>query len=210
MLCSHPNGAVLASRYGLVDRPDGWRKIHATAIPVVGGIPVLLSCTTVLVLALLLPSDLQKTLTEHSGELWWLLLAALVICAVGLADDLGLLRLQHKWLGQVLAVGILVASGLVVKRIQLFGWRCELGLLAVPFTVFWLLGAINSLNLIDGVDGLLSSVGVIICLAMAAMASWPAIGPPPVSRSRWRARCWLSSPSTFPRPRFFWATPAVY
>ena len=46
----------------------------------------------------------------------------------------------------------------------------ELGLLAVPFTALWLLGIINSLNLLDGMDGLLSCVGFIISLAMAAMA----------------------------------------
>jgi UDP-GlcNAc:undecaprenyl-phosphate GlcNAc-1-phosphate transferase len=67
-------------------------------------------------------------------------------------------------------VAIVMASGVVVERISLFGWDIELGLLAIPFTLFWLLGAINSLNLIDGMDGLLSSLGLIICLALAAMA----------------------------------------
>src|SRR5205823_328160 len=39
-----------------------------------------------------------------------------------------------------------------------------------PFTAFFLVGAINSLNLLDGMDGLLSFVGLIICLAMGAMS----------------------------------------
>src|SRR5439155_5894298 len=63
---------------------------------------------------------------------------------------------------------------------RIFDWHVELGLLAVPFTLFWLLGAINSLNLIDGMDGLLSSVGLIVTLAMAAMA---------VLGEQWMAAC---------------------
>src|SRR5207249_10931 len=74
-----------------------------------------------------------------------------------------------KFLAQILAAGVVVAFGLEVRRIRLFEWDLELGLLAVPFTIFWLLGAINSLNLLDGLDGFLGSVGIIIPLAMAAM-----------------------------------------
>ena len=43
-------------------------------------------------------------------------------------------------------------------------------MLTLPFTAFFLLGAINSLNLLDGMDGLLSTVGLILCLALGAMA----------------------------------------
>jgi UDP-GlcNAc:undecaprenyl-phosphate GlcNAc-1-phosphate transferase len=57
-----------------------------------------------------------------------------------------------------------------VKEIRLFGSVFDLGPLAIPFTCLWLLGAINSLNLIDGMDGLLGSVGLILCGALAAMA----------------------------------------
>ena len=45
----------------------------------------------------------------------------------------------------------------------------KLGFLAVPFTLFWLLGAINAINLIDGIDGLASSVGLVLCATIAAI-----------------------------------------
>jgi UDP-GlcNAc:undecaprenyl-phosphate GlcNAc-1-phosphate transferase len=48
----------------------------------------------------------------------------------------------------------------------------KLGLLAVPFTLFWLLGAINAINLIDGIDGLASSVGLVLCATIAAITLW--------------------------------------
>src|SRR5207302_10702498 len=69
------------------------------------------------------------------------------------------------------AVGIVLATGVVVQKIRVLGFDIELGLLAYPFTAFWLLGAINSLNLIDGMDGLLGCLGTIIVLAIGVMGA---------------------------------------
>jgi UDP-GlcNAc:undecaprenyl-phosphate GlcNAc-1-phosphate transferase len=166
-----PGMRALARRVGLVDRPDGRRKIHGRAVPLVGGLAIFTATTLTLAAALLVPHEVQEPLQEQAGFLTGLLLAVAILCGVGVADDLGWLRARHKLLGQALAVGVLMAYGVLVNRMQLFGWRIELGILAVPFTAFLLLGAINSLNLIDGMDGLLGSVAGIICLALAAMAA---------------------------------------
>src|SRR5262249_20696536 len=83
------------------------------------------------------------------------------------------LRGRYKLLGQVFAVGAVLAYGVRVEAVHLFAWRIELGWFAVPFTLFWLLGAINSLNLLDGMDGLLGTVGTIVSLAIAALAAVP-------------------------------------
>src|SRR5690606_784525 len=61
-------------------------------------------------------------------------------------------------------------SGLVIQHIAVFGHMIDLGILAWPFTLFWLLGAINAVNLIDGADGLATTVGIILSGAMATMA----------------------------------------
>src|SRR5262249_42123223 len=120
--------------------------------------------------ALLLPTPLRDHLRGQSHPLLGLLLAAITICAIGVGDDAGVLRLRHKLLGQLVVVGIVINFGLLVREIRVFDWELELGLLAIPFTAFWLLGAMNSLNLIDGMDGLLSTVGAIICVSLAGMA----------------------------------------
>lgn len=93
-----------------------------------------------------------------------------MICVVGVFDDFGVMRGRHKLLGQILACLIVMYFGVKVSSIQMFGSQLDLGLLSGPFTIFMLLGAINSLNLIDGMDGLLSTVGLTVCVALGVIA----------------------------------------
>jgi UDP-GlcNAc:undecaprenyl-phosphate GlcNAc-1-phosphate transferase len=161
---------AFAARFGPVDCPDGTRKIHGKETPVAGGIALLMSLFGTLLVSLWAPGPANGWFAQQGLFLPGLLLASLVIGIVGLVDDSRGLRARHKLLGQLCAVAIVMASGLTARSIQLFDWHLELGLLALPFTAFWLLATINSLNLLDGMDGLLSCVGLIISLAMAAMA----------------------------------------
>jgi UDP-GlcNAc:undecaprenyl-phosphate GlcNAc-1-phosphate transferase len=97
--------------------------------------------------------------------------AAVVITLVGLFDDARNLPARYKLLGQVLAALILIYPGdLVIERIALFGFDIELGMMSVPFTLFWFLASINALNLLDGMDGLLGTVGMVVCGALAGIA----------------------------------------
>ncbi|MEX0714328.1 MAG: MraY family glycosyltransferase, partial [Pirellulales bacterium] len=161
---------ALARRCRLTDRPDGHRKLHGQAVPLGGGLAVLVAAGLTIALALLLSEPVRLLLLAKPWELAALLAASAVIVFVGLVDDRVGLRGRHKLLGQLCAAGILLAAGLVIKNVSVFEFDIRLGLLAVPFTIFWLLGAMNSVNLIDGVDGLATTVGVILSLAIAAMA----------------------------------------
>jgi UDP-GlcNAc:undecaprenyl-phosphate GlcNAc-1-phosphate transferase len=163
---------TLAIQLRLVDKPDGRRKMHDYPIAVAGGL-VLFICVTVslgLVLLGAVAIGAEGLGSIPIPDLVGLLLASLVICALGVADDYHCLRGRHKLLGQVLAAGLVIASGVEVTEVRLFDQPLTLGILSIPFTLFLLLGAINSLNLIDGMDGLLSTVGVIVSLSLAGMA----------------------------------------
>jgi UDP-GlcNAc:undecaprenyl-phosphate GlcNAc-1-phosphate transferase len=172
MLCLAivPPVRSLALRWGLVDRPDGRRKMHGRTVPLAGGVAVFASVGLVLAAALLLPHPLQGALLQQKRLLFGLFVASAVILAVGVADDFGRLRGRHKLVGQIVAVLIVMQFGVHVQRLQLFGWTIELGVLAGPFTCFLLLGTINSINLIDGMDGLLGSLGVWLSLTLACLA----------------------------------------
>lgn len=160
----------VAIRAGIVDRPDGRRKLHKEPTPLGGGLAILASLFLVAAIAAFWSPSLRGGVLRHLPFLTGLASALVVIVSVGLLDDRFHLRGRQKLAGQILAAGILVASGLVVRRLQVFGIHVDLGLLAIPFTIFWLLGAINALNLIDGMDGLAGSVGLILSLTIAAIA----------------------------------------
>jgi len=172
------SGAVLtpavrwiALRTGLVDHPDGRRKLHARPIALGGGVAVFVATVLSVACGVALFPSLQKSIGQDNlSFLFGLLASSSMIVVIGLVDDRYHLRGRQKLLGQIAATSILVASGLVVKEVQVFDWKIELGLLSIPFTMFWLLGAINALNLIDGLDGLAGGVGMILSLAISAMA----------------------------------------
>ena len=88
-------------------------------------------------------------------------------CFFGALDDLWHFASRTKLVLQFLAVLPVVAAGFWIDRIVVFGCPITLGWLGVPLTILWLLGCINALNLIDGMDGLASIVG----LSAAAMMS---------------------------------------
>ena len=85
-------------------------------------------------------------------------------------DDAIGLRGRQKLAGQIVAICVLCWSGMTIQNLRLFDWEIDLGLLAVPFTVCWLLGAINAMNLLDGADGVAATVSLVISMAVAILA----------------------------------------
>lgn len=160
----------LAPRCGLVDKPDQRRKLHTESMPLGGGAAVFFA-TAAVIGGLSLWSG---SWNYHINDAWWNLLGAFAACtwivALGLIDDRFCLRGRQKLVGQVIAASILIACGVLIRKIALFGISFDLGPLAVPVTLFWLVGAMNSLNLLDGMDGLATVLGIILSLAISALA----------------------------------------
>jgi len=74
-------------------------------------------------------------------------------------------------LGQVLCAAIAaLIAGWTVQSVTLFGIEIALSWLAIPFTLFWIVGAINAFNLLDGLDGLATGAAAIILGATAFIA----------------------------------------
>ncbi|MCA9025734.1 MAG: undecaprenyl/decaprenyl-phosphate alpha-N-acetylglucosaminyl 1-phosphate transferase [Planctomycetaceae bacterium] len=161
---------MFAFRIGMVDRPDGVRKLHKTPVPLGGGVAICLAFSATFIGLLTFPSYWRGVFLENWNYYVGLLASAACICLVGLLDDSINLRGRQKLLGQIAAIAILISSGLVIRKFTIFEWSVDLGVLSIPFTAFWMLGAINALNLIDGVDGLATSIGLVFSLALATMA----------------------------------------
>ena len=164
-----PIVGLVARRFGVVDRPDGQRKLHSRAVPLTGGPTILLSLFAGLAATLWF----YPTLLEQSyGDIQFLLplsLAGSWIVVLGILDDKIGLRGRQKLFGQMIAAMIMIPSGIAIRQIQVFGIPIEFGDFSSIVTVFWILGAINALNLIDGVDGLASTIGIVLSLSVAAV-----------------------------------------
>lgn len=160
-------------KYELVDRPDNDRKLHVKPIPRIGGIPIALSYVGALALMLVFAPPQAKIAVQHRGLLYGLLPAAALVFFTGLIDDLFGLKPWQKLVGQVVAAAWAIAAG---AQIHLLDGHPYTAWLTVPLTLFWLVGCTNAFNLIDGMDGLASGVGLFatltILLAALLQGNW--------------------------------------
>lgn len=163
----------LAGRFGLVDRPDGHRKLQKSAIPLAGGLAIFFS--GILTIAALMAFDpfWRTAVFANWDEALGLLCGSVVIVAVGVYDDIRGLRGRQKLMGQLVATLSVVATSpqLWIRKVSILGWPIELGDFGSLLAVFWLLGAINALNLLDGIDGLVATLSIVMCVAIAVMAT---------------------------------------
>ncbi len=160
----------LAIRFDIVDRPDERRKLHGRVIARSGGTAVLFAVLAVCAVATL-RIDFALVSTQNMMPYIGLLAVMIGIWLLGLADDIWMLRGRQKLVGQILLASVLVMTGFRMDSLHLFGFQLQLGLLALPVSIVWLLATTNALNLIDGADGLCSTLGAIICGALGILAS---------------------------------------
>jgi UDP-GlcNAc:undecaprenyl-phosphate/decaprenyl-phosphate GlcNAc-1-phosphate transferase len=146
----------LAVRWGAVVKPDE-RRIHERPTPTLGGIAMLGAFLAAMGVARFLPGFRS---VFDSSEPWGLALAAVVILAIGMLDDLREVSAPAKVAGQVFAASILGLAGVVmfyfrVPFADFYVLSPDLGFL---LTVLWVVGMANAVNLIDGLDGLAAGV----------------------------------------------------
>lgn len=154
----------LAYKIGAVDIPKDKRRMHDHPIPRLGGLAIFIGFViTVLVFA------------DTDRQLRGILLGSCLIVAVGVVDDSHPLGAGIKFILQIVAALIAVWHGVVIEAIanplpiggNLY-W--EFGIMSVPITVIWIVAVTNSVNLIDGLDGLADGVSTIAALTMLILA----------------------------------------
>jgi UDP-GlcNAc:undecaprenyl-phosphate GlcNAc-1-phosphate transferase len=157
-------------RYNIVDHPDSMRKLHLTPIPRIGGIPIVLSYAGAICLMLLFAPHGAQIYIQHTRLIWSLLPATAVIFATGLLDDLIGLTPKQKLGGQLLGAILAVSLG---ARLSIFHGMGSSLWVTIPVSIVWLIACTNAVNLIDGLDGLASGVGIFATVAtfFAALAS---------------------------------------
>ena len=147
----------LAHQNKLYDLPDE-RKTHNYPISSLGGIAIFSG----LILSMLLVSDFSN----YSSELQYFIASFFIIFTLGVIDDLFILKAWKKVLGQiVVALMLTLKGGLLVTSFHGFlGINTLTHIESIYISFFIILLLINAFNLIDGVDGLASSIGLVASL----------------------------------------------
>src|SRR5512143_3140065 len=140
-----------ALAWGLLDQASSSRKVHVRPIPRLGGIGLVGGFFAPQCALLLVDSEVPHHLHSHGALVCGLFIGGLVVAGLGLYDDLRGAGAKLKFSVQVLLALGLYALGFRIELIaNPFGPPVPLGLLGLPFTVLWMVGVINALNLIDG------------------------------------------------------------
>ncbi len=139
---------------------------------IAGGIAVFLTLVLTGLLSIAVTPTLWKAIQVRPLPMVGLALSSFGIVVLGFLDDRFTIRGRQKLAGQILACFVLVCFGYQIQGVQLFGWTFELSWLAYPISIGWLLFTINALNLIDGADGLCSTIGWVASAGIAAMAMY--------------------------------------
>jgi UDP-GlcNAc:undecaprenyl-phosphate GlcNAc-1-phosphate transferase len=146
----------IAEKKKLYDIPDE-RKLHTRLIASLGGIAIF---GGFIVAALL---SIQG---QHNYEFQYFFAAAIVIFFLGLKDDLMILSATKKFIGQIIAASILIHLGGIRldSMYGLFGFEQVSEGFGLALSYLTIIVVINSFNLIDGVDGLAASLGILSML----------------------------------------------
>jgi len=168
---------AIARKYNIADHPSE-RRINTKPVPRAGGLAVAGAFALIGTLLVIFSAQLGLSAGSGSAELTSdgaaaLLLGTVIAGVIGLIDDRYDLRARWQIIGQFLIALIPIAFGLRIAFISnplgagdlLFPDAIALGV-----TIFWTLGMQNSMNFIDGLDGLSGGISLFAAVTLGVIA----------------------------------------
>ena len=157
---------TFAYKVGAIDVPKDARRMHKVPIPRLGGLAIFIGFLVSIVLFVNIRGNQQMQS---------ILLGAVIIVILGVVDDITPLPAMFKFVVQIVAAAIPAMNGVVIQAISnpnVFSDNLYwvLGWLSIPVTVIWIVAITNSVNLIDGLDGLAVGVSTISSVTMFVVA----------------------------------------
>lgn len=168
-----PYTIKIAKKIGAVDIPKDERRMHKKAMPKFGG-PAIIAAFLISTIYLIITSSLEGNLNIFGPENYILKLLGFLGGMVVLAtfcffDDIKGIHPLTKLTGQVIAAGIVVASGIRIENFNLPFLEGNIMLsnaFSIILTMGWIVGITNAINLIDGLDGLSTGISIISCVSL--------------------------------------------
>ncbi len=156
---------------GAVDTPGG-RRVNASAIPRLGGIAIAAAFFVPLLCMFAFETQVAHAFFTHPMHILGLTLGGLLVCGLGVFDDVSGVRAWHKLWVQAAAGGIAYLCGYRLDAIALpFVGNLDMGIFGLPVTVLWVVTIINAINLIDGLDGLAGGIAFFACITNFVVAA---------------------------------------
>lgn len=149
----------IALYIGAVATPNE-RSVHKTVMPELGGLAIFFGFLVGYML-----------FAKQTIEMNAILIGSIIIIITGIIDDIKPIKAKYKWIPQMVAGAVIVFyGGIVLKEVSALGYHIDFGVLSYPITLFFIIGMINAINLIDGLDGLAAGVSSIFFLTIGIIA----------------------------------------
>lgn len=150
-----PAARRFALKVGAVDVPDGLRKIHKEPTPYGGGLAMFFSFFVVSALAS------AGAGAGFTAKFLGLFAVAAFMLILGFLDDIRPIDAKFKLIAQIIAAVVLYVCGYRITHITWLNGIVDFSFWSVPITVLWITGVMNTINLIDGLDGLAAGISAI-------------------------------------------------
>ncbi|MBR2511747.1 MAG: undecaprenyl/decaprenyl-phosphate alpha-N-acetylglucosaminyl 1-phosphate transferase [Firmicutes bacterium] len=164
----------LAPKLGVMDIPKDDRRMHTKPIPRFGGLAIFAGVAVATVIILIFMNGEQDVFEKiKTGMLLKTLLVGVFVYILGLLDDIFHLRPMIKLMGQAIAAILLYVVGVRVQIIMLFGaapTSTTAHVVSFIVTMIWVIAIMNTVNLIDGVDGLAAGITIIAAFCISYIA----------------------------------------
>jgi len=158
-----PFAKEVAYKIGAIDIPKDERRVHSKPIPRLGGLAIYMAFIISFVLFSKMPTE----------QLVGIVVGTSIIFFTGVVDDVHPLSAKVKMLLQIIAACVIMAVDIRILGFGnpfVDGGYIYLGWLSYPVTLFWIVGITNTVNLIDGLDGLAAGVSAISASVLVYVA----------------------------------------
>jgi UDP-GlcNAc:undecaprenyl-phosphate GlcNAc-1-phosphate transferase len=162
---------AIGIRFGVIDQPDQYRKLHKKPVARCGGISVFLSFLIPICLFIFFVQKDSILNPDDYYRVWIIVIGGATSVLMGLADDIWDLRARWKLVFQFLIATIAYSGDLRIDSLSNpFGGTIFLGPFGFPVTVFWFMLCMNAINLFDGLDGLAAGISLFVSLTLLAVS----------------------------------------
>lgn len=159
-----PAVRIFAFKIGALDIPKDDRRMHKEPIARLGGLSIFLGFAVSVFFF-----GATTTFLNASKPVLGILIGASIIIALGIIDDIKVLKAGVKFIVQIIAAAIPVFCGVRINIFAMFGFSSNntiTYIISVFITIFWIVGITNAVNLIDGLDGLAAGISSISTISV--------------------------------------------